>query len=116
MEAARRYDNRRRRASAEATRQRIIEAAGSCFCDRGYAATTLAAVAERAEVSVESIKKSIGPKRSLLRSWFDRQVAGPEEAAVADQEWLHELPAVPDLAGRVDLAAESITAAPSPSL
>ncbi len=103
------YDNSRRAEAAEATRHRIIDAAGECFCESGYGATTLATVAERADVSVETIKKTFGTKRALLRRWFDNCVAGPEAVPVADAEWLDELPHTPSFDDRADLLAAWLT-------
>ncbi len=104
----RRYDNRRRRAAAAATEQRIVDAAGACFSESGYGATTLADVATRAEVSVESIKKSIGTKPLLLRRWFDQQVAGPEAVAPTEAAWVLRLSGDDDFYSRIDAAADAV--------
>jgi len=104
----RRYDNRRRRAGAAATEQRVIEAAGACFGEAGYGATTLAAVAAQARVSVETIKKTIGTKPRLLRRWFDQQVAGPEAVAPTEAAWVHRLVDEPDVHRRIEIAADGV--------
>jgi hypothetical protein len=49
----RRYDAHGRRARADEARRRVLDAARRLFLDRGYAATTVAAVAADAGVSVE---------------------------------------------------------------
>jgi AcrR family transcriptional regulator len=56
----------KRTQQAEHTRQRIVDAARSLFHAHGHAATSLSAIAERAEVSVETIYAIFGSKRSLL--------------------------------------------------
>lgn len=106
----RRYDNRRRRTAAAATEQRIVDAAGACFSESGYGAATLADVASRAEVSVETIKKSIGTKPRLLRRWFDQEVAGPEAVAPTDAEWVLRLSEDDDLHCRIAAAADAVAA------
>jgi len=51
----RRYDSSGRRERARLTREQIIEAARQLFLSGGYSATTVAAVAAAAHVSVETI-------------------------------------------------------------
>lgn len=106
----RRYDNSRRRAAADSTRRRVISAAGETFTEQGYAATVLAEVAERAGVSVETIKKRFGTKRELLAAWFDSAVAGDEGVAVADSGWVADLHGAGTLEERVSIATAAVTA------
>ena len=63
---ARKYDASRRQRQALATRGRIVEAARALFIERGYAGTTLAAVAERADVALPTVYGAVGSKRALL--------------------------------------------------
>lgn len=72
----RRYDSRLRREQAARTRHAVIEAAERLFMDLGYAATTVAAVAEAADVSVETIYKGFGGKGGLARAVFETGLAG----------------------------------------
>ncbi len=109
MTERREYDNRRRAEAAEATRRRILDAAGTCFGESGYGATTLTAVAERASVSVETIKKTFATKPELLRRWFDACVAGPEAVPVANAAWLDELLEMPSFGERADRLAAWLT-------
>lgn len=64
----RRYDSSRRERQALLTREVILETARRLFLSRGYAGTTIAAVAEAADVSVETIYKAFGGKRGLVRA------------------------------------------------
>ena len=70
------YDATRRRAGAEARRVRVIAAARDRFLTTGYAATTVAAVAADAEVSVDTIYKSFGGKLGLLEAAWWRALEG----------------------------------------
>ncbi len=70
------YDSSRRREQARRSRARIIEAAERLFLAHGYAATSIAAVAEAAGVSVDTIYKAFGGKPGLLRAIFDRALEG----------------------------------------
>lgn len=61
------YQSDLRQRQAAETRQRIIVAAAGLFSELGYASTTLARIAERAQVSVETVQKN-GPKSALIRA------------------------------------------------
>jgi AcrR family transcriptional regulator len=73
----RKYDGTRRAQQAAETRQRIVSAAAECFAELGYGRTTLARIAERAGVSVESVNLN-GPKRALLIAAFSQAFVGEE--------------------------------------
>jgi AcrR family transcriptional regulator len=104
------YDSPRRRAQAAETRAAIVRAARDLFVERGYGQTTLADVAARAGVSVETIHKSVGTKAVLLHRAWDVTVGGDDQDVV-----FHERPEVlairaePDLARRFMLHAQFST-------
>lgn len=66
-----------REAQAAQTRARILEAASEMFGTHGYTGTSLAKIAERAGVSVETVKLA-GSKGSLLLAAFDQAFVGEE--------------------------------------
>lgn len=72
----RRYDASGRRERARQVRDQIIGIAEDMFLSRGYAATTVAAIAAQARVSVETIYKSFGGKPGLVRAIVDKGLAG----------------------------------------
>ncbi|MET7426909.1 helix-turn-helix domain-containing protein [Dactylosporangium sp. NPDC005555] len=74
---SRAYRSPRRQAQAEATRAAIVQAAGRLFAGRGYAGTTMQAIADEAGVAVESVYKA-GSKAQLLRRAHDEAVAGDD--------------------------------------
>ena len=74
----RRYDSSGRQAQARRTRQVILDAAQRQFLEGGYAATTIAAIAGEAGVSVETIYKAFGGKPGLVRAIYERGLAGRE--------------------------------------
>jgi AcrR family transcriptional regulator len=71
----RRYHSPLRADQAEQTRRRICEAAFHLFSERGYAGTTMAAVAAAAGVSPETIYLSLGGKRGLLEAVIELAIA-----------------------------------------
>lgn len=75
----RRYDSTRRQAQARETRQQILAAARALFITRGFAGTTIEAIAQEAGVAVETVYVGFGSKRALLARLVDRAVGGDDE-------------------------------------
>ena len=69
----------RRARQAAATRARIAEAASRLFAERGYAATTIDAVATEADVAVETVYARFKNKRNLLDAYLDMAIVGDAE-------------------------------------
>ncbi len=72
----RRYDSSRRRQQALRTREGILDAARQLFLSGGYAGTTIASIAEAADVSVETIYKGFGGKPGLVRAINEKGLEG----------------------------------------
>jgi AcrR family transcriptional regulator len=72
----RRYESRRRQAQAAQTREDVLAAAQRAFLERGYAGTTLAAVAHAAGVVVETVYRGFGSKAGLFKAVVEAAVAG----------------------------------------
>ena len=66
MAVKREYDSSRRRRQAAQTRADILAAARRLFAERGYAATTIEAIAAEAEVSEATVYAGFGSKRGIL--------------------------------------------------
>ena len=81
------YDSSRRQEQARRTRARIVEAATARFVELGYGATSVAAIAETAEVSPQTIYATFGTKAALLSAAVDVALAGDHEpVAVFDRD------------------------------
>jgi AcrR family transcriptional regulator len=76
VKTQRRYDSRRRREQAEETRRDIVAAAGVLFRERGYAGTSMPAVAASAGVAVETVYRAVGSKAGLFRAVVEAALAG----------------------------------------
>jgi AcrR family transcriptional regulator len=74
----RRYDFSGCQAQARRTQQAIFDAAERQVLQGGYAATTIAAIAAEAGVSVETIYKAFGGKPGLVRAIYERGLTGGE--------------------------------------
>ena len=79
MAQPRTYRSTARAESARQTRRRIVEAARALFETRGYAGTTIDAVAEAAGVSRRTVFLSVGSKAELLKTAWDWGVVGDDE-------------------------------------
>jgi AcrR family transcriptional regulator len=74
--ATRPYDATRRQEQARQARERIVRAAEAQFLVDGYSGTSVAAIAEAADVSVDTIYKGFGGKPGLIRAIFERALEG----------------------------------------
>jgi TetR/AcrR family transcriptional regulator, regulator of autoinduction and epiphytic fitness len=98
------YNSPLRADQAQQTRRRILEAARDLFVDRGYAGTTVAAVAAEAGVSPETVYLTLGGKRGLLEGVMD--ITGPHETVGDDDRWWAMVADLPDPAERLDKMVE----------
>lgn len=81
----RKYDASTRRAGAERTRRRVLEAARHLFLTRGYAATSVAGIARWAEVSVDTVYNAVGRKPDLMLAVHDMVLSAGNEPVPAEQ-------------------------------
>jgi AcrR family transcriptional regulator len=79
MAEKRSYRSAVREESASRTRRRIVDAAEQLFVERGYAGTTIDAVAERAAVGRRTVFQSVGSKVELLKTAWDWAVVGDDQ-------------------------------------
>jgi AcrR family transcriptional regulator len=73
------YSSTRRQAQAAQTRTDVLQAAVTLFSERGWKGTTLAAIAERAGVAIETVYSGFGSKKALLLAAVDVAVVGDAE-------------------------------------
>jgi AcrR family transcriptional regulator len=83
-EATRPYRSSLREAHARATRRAIVEAGSALFVERGFAGTTVDAIAERAGVSRKTVFTSVGGKVGLLKLAIDWALTGDDEPVVLE--------------------------------
>lgn len=82
----RRYHAPVRQEQAAQTRQRIAAAAAAEFAEHGWAGTTVAAIAKRAQVTPQAVHLAIGGKAALLVRAVEVAVAGAtDDAPLADR-------------------------------
>jgi AcrR family transcriptional regulator len=79
------YHSPRRAEQAARTRRAILSAARELFVAKGYGATTIAAIAERARVSLDTVYATVGRKPALLRELVETAISGTDEALPPEQ-------------------------------
>jgi TetR/AcrR family transcriptional regulator, regulator of autoinduction and epiphytic fitness len=87
----------RRQAAAARTRAGLVRAASELFAERGYAATTVPAIAERAGVARATVFTSVpGGKPELLKLARDVALAGDDDPVpVPQRPWFREAMSAP---------------------
>ena len=108
-EVKRSYDASRRREKARARRLAVVLAARELFERDGFRLTTIAAVAEHAGVSAESIYKGFGTKAALAKAVFDVVIAGDDEPVpVAERPAAQLVRDEPDVRRRIALYVDGL--------
>jgi AcrR family transcriptional regulator len=104
----RRYRSERRREQAEQTRALVLDAAATLFEERGFEGASIAAIAERARVSPETVYGHFGNKRALLGELVRRAVRGDDPAPVPEQKGPKAVAAASDQREQLRLFAADI--------
>jgi AcrR family transcriptional regulator len=71
------YNSPRRQQAAAATREAIIDAAQELFATQGYVCTTVAQIAEAAQVAANTVYTSVGGKPQLLAAIMEGGAGDP---------------------------------------
>ena len=103
------YRSDTRREGAERTRQRILDAAERCFLERGFASTTVAAIADVAGTAAETVYAAFGTKAQLLETLVRRAARGTSETEVLDQPTALAVREAPDRETALRLFADDIS-------
>jgi AcrR family transcriptional regulator len=82
----------RRSESALRTRRAIVDAARELFARDGYAATTIAVIAEEAGVAVQTVYAVFGNKPAVMAAVIDRSIAGDDAPVVVNaRDWMRDV-------------------------
>jgi AcrR family transcriptional regulator len=105
------YDSRSRQEAAQATRRAIIDNARRLFLARGYAGTTMPAIAKAAGVALDTVYATIGNKPTLFRLLVEAAISGRDEAVIAEErDYVRGIHAEPDPARKLRLYATALGA------
>jgi AcrR family transcriptional regulator len=98
VKPSRRYRSAVRAEQAQRTQGRILEAARALFLEHGFAAATIAAIAEHAGVAPETVYATYRTKAGLLGSVVRAAVLRDDGPAdVLEHRWVKDLLRLPDL-------------------
>src|ERR1700736_1446161 len=107
----RRYDASGRREQARTRQRAVIVAAQALFERDGFRPTTIAAVAERAGVSAESIYKGFGTKAALAKAVCYCVFPGAAAPVpVAQRAEADSIRAEPDVRGKIMMYSRGLAA------
>ena len=105
------YNAAQRQARSAETRQRILASARALLLDKGYRATTVAAVAAGAGVNVDTVYELVGRKPVLLRELIEQAISGTDHAVTAEQrDYVQAIQAEPDPAAKLAIYARAVRA------
>jgi AcrR family transcriptional regulator len=105
----RRYDATKRREAAARTRQAILDAALELFTLRGYAATPMTAIAERASVALDTVYAAAGRKPELARLLIETAISGTGQAVPAEQrDYVQAIRAATDAETKIAIYAAAM--------
>jgi AcrR family transcriptional regulator len=105
------YDNDRRTAQSQDTKQRILEAARQLLMAKGYRATTVAQVARAAGVHHDTIYALVGRKPEILRELIEMAISGADgPVAPEEREYVQRMLAEPDPRQKLAIYASAMQA------
>jgi AcrR family transcriptional regulator len=105
----RRYDVSKRQQAAARTRQAILDAALELFTDRGYAATPMTAIAQRAGVALDTVYASVGRKPELARLLIETAISGGSQAIPAEErDYVQAIRAASDAGTKIAVYASAM--------
>jgi AcrR family transcriptional regulator len=106
----RRYDASRRRAAADQNRDAVVQSARAQFLDRGYTATTMAAIAEDAGVALDTVYALVGAKPALFRLLIELAISGQRMPVPADdREYVQSIHSEHDPLTKIRIYAHAVT-------
>jgi AcrR family transcriptional regulator len=103
------YDSGSRRNAAAATRRSILSAARQVFLEKGYAATTMPAIANIAGIALDTVYATVGKKPSLFRLLVEMAISGEDRPVPAEErDYVRAIRAEPDAAGKLRIYAAAL--------
>ena len=105
----RKYNSTSRSEAAKATRALIINSARAIFLEKGYAATTMPAIAMAAGTALDTVYATVGKKPALFRLLVEMAISGKDRAVPAEErDYLRAIRAETDAARKLRLYAAAL--------
>ena len=103
------YDTSSRRDAAEMNRRGILDAARAMFCEKGYAGTSMQAIADAAGIALDTVYASVGKKPALFALLVEAAISGADVAVPAEERgYVQAIRAEPDAARKLAIYAAAL--------
>ncbi len=103
------YRSARRAGTAISTRHAILAAARELFISNGFASTTVAEIARRAGVNVDTLYAVVGRKPAILRELVETGISGQDHSVPAeDRDYVRAIRAAPAAGDKIDRYAAAV--------
>jgi AcrR family transcriptional regulator len=110
VKGRRRYSSAVRTEQAAATRHAVLDAARALFAEHGYAGSSIAAIAARAGVAVDTVYAAAGRKPALLRELVETSLSGTDQAVPAEQrDYVLRMRAAPSARQKIEIYAAAVS-------
>jgi AcrR family transcriptional regulator len=76
---------KRGQARTRLARRAVVDAARTLFLDRGYAATTVEAISDSADVPIATVYRLFASKLGILRSLLDTSIGGDDQPVAVSE-------------------------------
>jgi len=105
----RRYRSPRRAQQAAGTRRAVLAAARDLLSEVGYPAMTVAQIARRAGVAVDTVYASVGRKPQVLRQLVETALSGTDETVpAAERDYVVRIQAASTAREKITIYAQAI--------
>ena len=92
------------------TRHSILECARGLFLEKGYAATTMPAIARAAGVAPDTVYAAVGTKAQLFKLLVEAALSGQDEEVPADErDYVRAIRAEADAARKLQIYATALS-------
>ena len=102
----RQYESEQRRRQSEVTRRRILDHARDLVVAKGYHGMTVAELARRARVHVDTVYALVGRKPVILRELVELAISGTDHPVdPLERDYVRQMRAEPDAGRKLDVYA-----------
>ncbi len=111
VKESRPYRSARRAEQAARTRGAVLAAARELVVEAGYARTTVAEIARRAGVAVDTVYAAVGRKPEVLRHLVESALSGTDETVpAAERDYVHQIRTAAGAREKLAIYAGALTA------
>jgi AcrR family transcriptional regulator len=103
------YDSGARQRASAQRRHSILAAATATFLEHGYPGATMAGIAARAGVALDTVYELVGRKPALFRLLIETAISGQDEPVTAEErDYVRAIGAEPSALGKLAIYASAI--------